>query len=167
MVRPRYRGTGTIYLEPTLGEYHVLDLRGEEWIVEKGAFAACEPTVDLGMFTNKAFTGLFGGEGFFQTRVSGHGKVLVLAQGPLETVDLAGQTLVVDGGFAVARTASVNFTVERVTKSLLGSMTSGEGLVNTFSGQGKVLVAPVPNRFLSIMREFGSVRAALSRSRSG
>lgn len=166
-VRPRYRGTGTIYLEPTMGECHVLELKGEEWILDKGAFMACEPTIQIDMFTNKAWSGFFGGEGFFQTRVSGYGKVMLYAQGPLQEVSLQGQTLVVDGSFAVARTGGVNFSVERVTKSFLGSMTSGEGLVNTFSGQGTVLIAPIPNRFLAIMREFGFVRAAISRIKSG
>jgi hypothetical protein len=33
-----------------------------------------EETVQIGLFTNKAMTGLFGGERFFQTTVSGWGK---------------------------------------------------------------------------------------------
>jgi uncharacterized protein (AIM24 family) len=167
-VRPRYKGTGTVYLEPTFGECNLIELNGEEWILDKGAFMACESTVQIGMFTNKAWTGLFGGEGFFQTTVSGRGKVLYFSQGPVETIHLNGAPLVVDGSFAVARTASVQYKLERATKKFFGSWTSGEGMVNTFSGTGTVLIAPYRNRFLTLMYEFGGLHAAIRRvSKSG
>ena len=38
---------------------------------------------------------------------------------------------------------SLDFTVERSGKSLIGSAASGEGLVNVYRGTGKVLLAPV------------------------
>ena len=41
---------------------------------------------------------------------------------------------------------SLDFTVERAGKSLLGSAASGEGLVNVYRGTGKVLLAPVGNQ---------------------
>ena len=48
----------------------------------------------------------------------------------------------VDGNFAVLRSASLQFTVERSAKSLLGSAVSGEGLVNVYRGTGSVWLAP-------------------------
>ena len=44
---------------------------------------------------------------------------------------------------AVAWSKSLNFTVEKSTKSALGSIVSGEGLVNVYRGTGKILMAPV------------------------
>ena len=44
---------------------------------------------------------------------------------------------------AIAWSGSLSFTVERAGKSLIGSATSGEGLVNVYRGTGKVLMAPV------------------------
>ena len=35
--RPTYTGTGVVTLESSLGGYHVLDLHGESWILERGA----------------------------------------------------------------------------------------------------------------------------------
>ena len=161
-VRPRYRGTGTIFLEPTFGHCNILELKGEQWILDKGAFLACDGGVQIDMYTNKAWTGLFGGEGFFQTSVRGYGKVLYFSRGPVEAVQLSGrETLVVDGSFAVARTASLEFRVEKAVKKFFGSLTSGEGLVNTFTGTGTVMIAPVPNRFLTMINEFGGLHAAL------
>ncbi|RPJ54872.1 MAG: DUF4339 domain-containing protein [Acidobacteria bacterium] len=160
-VRPRYRGTGTIFLEPTFGHCNILELAGDQWILDKGAFLASENTIQIDMYTNKALTGLFGGEGFFQTSVSGYGKVLYVSRGPVEAIHLQGETLVVDGSFAVARSASLEFRVEKAVKKFFGSFTSGEGLVNTFRGTGTVMIAPVPNRFLTLISEFGGLHAAI------
>lgn len=160
-VRPRYRGTGTIFLEPTFGHCNILELSGEQWILDKGAFLACDTGVQIDMYTNKSLTGLFGGEGFFQTSVCGYGKVFYFSRGPLEAINLRGETLVVDGSFAVARTASLEYRVEKAVKKLFGSFTSGEGLVNTFTGTGTVMIAPVPNRFLTLINEFGGLHAAI------
>ena len=48
----------------------------------------------------------------------------------------------IDGNMALAWSGSLNFTVERSGKSLVGSAASGEGLVNVYRGTGKVLLAP-------------------------
>lgn len=160
-VRPRYRGTGELYLEPTFGECHVLELRNEEWILDRGAFLASEIGIEVGVFSNKAMAGLFGGEGFFQTRVRGNGKVMIMAPGPLERLELQNETLVVDGSFAVARTPDLQYSVEKATKGLFASWISGEGIVNTFRGTGTVLIAPVPKRFLTLLREFGGLRTMI------
>ena len=58
-------------------------------------------------------------------------------------VTLENDVLKVDGNFAIAWSGSLDFTVERSGKSLLGSAASGEGLVNVYRGTGKVLLAPV------------------------
>ena len=51
--------------------------------------------------------------------------------------------LKIDGNMAIAWSGSLNFTVERSGKTLIGSAASGEGLVNVFRGTGRVLMAPV------------------------
>ncbi|NOZ93377.1 MAG: DUF4339 domain-containing protein [Acidobacteria bacterium] len=160
-VRPRYRGTGELYLVPSFGEYQIMELAGETWILDKGAFLASEVTVELGVYTNKAFSGFFGGEGFFQTQVSGTGKVLIHAPGPLQRLELVNDLLVVDGSFAVGRTAGLEYKVERATSGLFSSWISGEGLVNTFRGTGTVLLAPVPNRYVTLIQELGGLRSLI------
>ena len=50
--------------------------------------------------------------------------------------------LKIDGSMAVAWSGSLEFTVERSSKSLMGSLVNGEGLVNVYRGTGKVLMAP-------------------------
>jgi uncharacterized protein (AIM24 family) len=144
--RPTYTGTGTVFLEPSLGGFHILDLAGATWILESGAYWASEGSVTVDAFREKAWTAFKSGEGFldFQTKVSGQGLVVLNAQGPVQEVVLNNEKLVVDGNYVVARPLGMSYSVERAAKSLLGSVTSGEGFVRVYQGTGTVLMAPVP-----------------------
>lgn len=157
VVKPVIRGSGTVWFEPSFGNFTIMDLKGEEWILDKGAYYASEMGIEIGSFTNKSISGLFSGEGFFQTKVAGVGKVVLLSNGPLETVELNNGKLVVDGSFAVARQASVQLTVAKANKGIFGSMISGEGIVNTFTGTGKVLIAPAANRYITLINYLSSI----------
>ncbi|MBD6614767.1 AIM24 family protein [Komarekiella sp. 'clone 1'] len=151
--RPTYTGSGELYLEPSLSGFHILELDGSEWILDTGAYWASDGSVEVGIERNKLISGLIGGEGLFQTKVKGRGKVVMVAQGPVEVVHLKNDRLVVDGNFAIARTTTLNYRVEKATKSFFGSMTSGEFLVNTFEGTGTVLLAPVPYWQVMLLRQ--------------
>jgi uncharacterized protein (AIM24 family) len=87
-----------------------------------------------------------GGEGLFNLCLLGSGIVALESNAPrgelIEFV-LKNDVLRVDGPMAVAWSGSLEFSVERTTKSLVGSAASGEGLVNVYRGSGRVLVAPV------------------------
>lgn len=150
--KPTYTGTGEVYLgPPNFGEYEFLELNGEEWILDQGAYVCSDASIEVGAFRNKAMSALVGGEGLFQTSVKGTGTVVVQAPGKVQRLELQGETLSVDGSFAVARSAGVEFSVKRASRSIMGSMTSGEGLLNTFRGTGTVLLAPVPNLYESLV----------------
>lgn len=151
--RPTYTGTGELYLEPSLSGFHIMELNGTEWILDSGAYWASDGNVEVGVERNKLLSGLIGGEGLFQTKVKGRGQVVMMAQGPVEVVQLQNDRLVVDGNFAIARTNTLNYRVEKASKSILGSMTSGEFLVNTFEGTGTILLAPVPYWQVKLLRE--------------
>jgi uncharacterized protein (AIM24 family) len=157
VVKPVIKGSGIVWFEPSFGNFTIMDLKGEEWILDKGAYFASEMGIEIGSFTNKSISGLFSGEGFFQTKVSGFGKVVIHSNGPLETVELNNGKLVVDGSFAVARQASVQLTVSKANKGIFGSMISGEGIVNTFTGTGKVLIAPAANKYITIINYLSGI----------
>ncbi len=152
--RPTYTGTGEIFFgPPTFGEYTMLDLANEAWVLDKGAYVCSDIAIDVGVYTNKAISGLLSGEGFFQTKVEGSGRLVIHSDGPLEAIDLQSERLAVDGKFAVARHANLNFSVQKAAKGLLGSMTSGEGLLNIIEGTGRVLLSPVPNLYANLLNE--------------
>ncbi len=159
--RPTYKGTGELYLEPSLFGYHILQLDGNEWILERGAYWASDASVEVAVERNRAISNLIGDEGLFQTKVKGIGKVAIVAQGPTEVINLQNDRLVVDASFAIARTSSLKYRVEKTTKSFLGSMTSREILVNTFEGTGSVILAPVPYWEVMLLRQ---ITAAISKS---
>lgn len=91
-----------------------------------------------------------GGEGLFNLGIQGNGILCLESKCPKEElieIELNDDILKVDGNFAIAWSGSLNFTVERSGKSLVGSAASGEGLVNVYRGTGRVLLAPVTKGF--------------------
>lgn len=143
---PRYKGSGTIYLEPSFGDFLIYHLNNEELIADKGLFYCGEGTLNVGVAAQKnVSSALFGGEGFFQTRIQGTGICVLELPVPADEVrcvELQNETLQVDGSFALMRSGRIDFSVERSSKGLGGTMTSGEGLLQTFRGTGKVWIAP-------------------------
>lgn len=149
--RPTYKGTGEVYFgPPTLGEYHILEVEGE-MILDQGAYICSDIDIEVGVFRNKGMSMIAGGEGIFQTSVKGKGNVVVHAHGPLQVIHLENDTLTVDGSFAVARDASLQFTTQMLGKSALSKIASGEGFVNVIRGTGRVYLAPVPNKLMTLM----------------
>ena len=73
--RPAYTGTGVITLESSLGGYHVIELQGETWFLERGAYWASDGAVDVSFHRERILTSLKLGEGalYLRTRVSGRG----------------------------------------------------------------------------------------------
>ena len=59
----------------------------------------------------------------------------------LVLIELKDDVVQLDGSMAIAWTSSLTFTVEKTTKSLIGSAASGEGFVNVYRGTGKILAA--------------------------
>jgi uncharacterized protein (AIM24 family) len=145
VVRPSYSGTGTVHLESSMGGYHMFEVAGESWILEDGAYWASEGGVQLGLFRERVWTSLWAGEGpiDYQTKVSGQGRVVLNAPGPVEEVILDGDRLAVEGKLVIARTESLEYRVRRATK-FLQSFISGEGGLRTYQGKGKALVCWTP-----------------------
>ncbi len=164
-VLPRYRGTGHIYLEPSFSHFLIHRLAGEEVIADKGMFYCGQGSLDIGAAMQKnVSSALFGGEGLFQTRISGCGICVLESPVPADEVlriDLKDETLQVDGNFALMRTGRIEFSVEKSTRSLLGTLTSGEGLLQTFRGTGSVWLAPTQDIYQRLQSGgMASLRAA-------
>lgn len=144
--RPRFRGNGEIYCEPTFGHFMLIALDNEEAVLDKGMFYASEGSVDVGVAMQSNLSSMMlGGEGFFQTRISGRGWAVMNVPVPASEViryTLNNEKLSVDGTIALLRKGNIEYRVEKSNKSLLGSAISGEGLLQTFTGTGEVWVAP-------------------------
>ena len=147
-IKPEYTGDGLLVLEPTYK--HILLVDVAEWgsiVLDDGLFLACESSLQQKaiMRTNLS-SAVAGGEGLFNLGISGRGILCLESYCPKEElveIVLQNDVLKVDGNMAIAWSGSLEFTVERSGKSLIGSAASGEGLVNVYRGTGKVLLAPV------------------------
>ena len=150
-VKPEYKGNGQVVLEPTYK--HILLQNVADWgngglVIEDGMFLASEGTVahNVVEIAQDLGTALLSNEGIYNLCFTGSGVVALESYVPFEELveyELDNDVLKVDGNMAVCWSGSLNFSLEKATKGLLGSMASGEGLVNVYRGTGKVWVSPV------------------------
>ena len=148
-VKPEYTGNGVLVLEPTYRHILLIDLA--DWngsiVLDDGLFLACDSKLKQKAVMRSNFSSaVAGGEGLFNLGVVGNGVLCLESPSPREDlieVTLQDDVLKVDGNMAIAWSGTLDFTVERSGKTLLGSAASGEGLVNVYRGTGKVLLAPV------------------------
>ena len=149
-VKPEYVGNGILVLEPTYKYLILVDVGswGEKGMtIEDGIFYACSGTVKNKLTARKTISStVLGKEGFFNLSLVGEGVAALESNVPYEElieVELDNDELKIDGNLAVCWSSGLEFTVERSTKTLVGSADSGEGLVNVYRGTGKVLMSPV------------------------
>lgn len=119
---------------------------GQEMIVQKSAFLAAQPGVELSIHFNKRLgVGLFGGEGFIMQRLSGRGVAFVEIDGELVEYELkAGEQLVVDTGNVAGFTEGVRMEIQQVP-GMKNKLLGGEGLFNTLlTGPGRVWLQTMP-----------------------
>ncbi|MEV6526851.1 TIGR00266 family protein [Longispora sp. NPDC051575] len=134
-------GPGELTLAPaTPGDVVPLHVAGDTYNVAASCYLAAEPAlgVETGWGGARSF---FGSDSAFVLQVSGTGVLLVTAFGALHRRVLAqGERYVVDTGHLVAWHAGMTYTINKATKSVFRSLTSGEGLVATFTGPGTLLM---------------------------
>lgn len=148
-IKPEYTGDGLLVLEPTYK--HLILMDAADWggsvVLDDGLFLACDSRLRHKAVMRSNFSSAAaGGEGLFNLSLNGQGVFCIEADYPREElieISLQNDVLKVDGNMAIAWSASLEFTVERSGKSLIGSAASGEGLVNVYRGSGKVLMAPL------------------------
>ena len=149
-VKPEYVGEGCLVLEPTY-KYIILADVGK-WgsagmTIEDGMFLACDANVKSKVVARKNLSSaVLGNEGLFNLSLHGNGVAALESNVPedeLIEVILENDELKIDGNLAVCWSSNLEFTVERSTKTLVGSAVSGEGLVNVYRGTGRVLMCPV------------------------
>lgn len=149
--KPIYYGNGQVMLEPTYKYIFLEDLSkwGSGMVLDDGLFLACDANVQEEVIARKnVSSALLGGEGLFNLSLSGQGVAVLESSVPRDELiefELNNSEVRIDGNMAIAWSKSLQFTVEKSTKSLMGSWASGEGFVNVYRGTGKILMAPIAN----------------------
>ena len=144
------RGAGDCLLSPTMpGGVEVLEVGARQYLLSDGAYVAATSGVQVTARSQGIGNALFGGTGgFFIGQSSGSGQLAVNGFGSLFRLDVQpGKDIIIDNGHVVAWDATLQYSLSASTNAsrgflgnLVGSMTSGEGMVLKFSGQGQVLV---------------------------
>ena len=112
-----------------------MELNGNEICFQPGAYIAHTPGVQIGVQW-AGFSSWMSGEGLFKLKLSGKGLVFFGGYGGLTQRRVDGE-YVVDSGHLVAYDPGIKMRVG-LAGGLVGSVTSGEGLVNRLSGQGRI-----------------------------
>ena len=147
-IKPEYTGDGLLVLEPTYKYLILMDAAdwGGSVVLDDGLFLACESSLkQKAVARSNLSSAIAGGEGLFNLSLNGSGAFCIESDCPKEElieITLHNDVLKIDGNYAIAWSNSLNFTVERSVKSLIGSAASGEGLVNVYRGSGRVLMMP-------------------------
>lgn len=144
-IKPEYSGVGCMALEPSykfLLPLYTSDFGGA--IVMNDGYYYCSTGCKVTAEMVQSLSGaIAGGEGLFNCKCVGDGLVFLESDTPREElveIILENDVVKIDGNMAICWTSGLQFTVERVTKTLIGSAASGEGLVNCYRGTGKILM---------------------------
>lgn len=133
-------GSLAVIAPPIMGNIHELDCGQRQFYLNTSAYLGSEPTVHYDVKTQSLGKALFGGTGgFFIAKTSGKGKLYINTFGDLVVLNVEDYyELHVDNEHVVAWEDTVDYSIG-VASGVFG-FTSGEGLVNRFSGRGKVLL---------------------------
>lgn len=121
--------------QATIGDIVSVELNSNEICFQPGAYIAHTPGVHIGVQW-AGFSSWMSGEGLFKLKLSGKGLVFFGGYGGLTQRRVDGE-YVVDSGHLVAYDPDIKMRVG-LAGGLVGSVTSGEGLVNRLSGQGRI-----------------------------
>lgn len=121
------------------GDVTTVELSGGALNISRGNWLASGAEIELDTKWG-GFKNLMGGEGGFLVHATGTGTVVLSCYGALDVTELAaGESVVIDSGHVVAFDPSVQFTTRKVTKGMMATLKSGEGLVMEFTGPGRIM----------------------------
>ena len=145
-------GNGQCLLSPNLdGDMQIMDIGQNQYVLSDGAFVAATEHVNVSAKVQTNIGGsLFGGNGgFVVMETAGQGQLCISGCGTLLEVDVSAQNgeTTIDNGHVVAWDSSLSYSIglpssqnRGLMGNLFNSVTSGEGMVLKFRGNGKVVI---------------------------
>jgi uncharacterized protein (TIGR00266 family) len=126
-----------VLTQSVIGDIDRIDLSQGEICFQPGAYLAHTSGVNMSVQW-AGFASWLAGEGLFKLKLSGQGRVFFGAYGGITKKQISGQ-FVVDSSHLVAYEPNIKMTIG-LASGLVGSITSGEGLVNRLSGNGLIYI---------------------------
>lgn len=124
-----------VLTQPNIGDITVIPLENSSICVQPGAYIAHSGDVNLGVRW-AGFSSFLAREGLFKLKLSGKGLLFLGSYGGITKTRIDG-SFIVDSGHLVAYDPSISMNIQ-LAGGLLGSVTSGEGLVNRLTGRGDI-----------------------------
>ncbi|WP_088893935.1 TIGR00266 family protein [Leptolyngbya ohadii] len=118
-----------------IGDVVVVELKNNEICFQPGAYIAHTPGVQMGV-SWAGFSSWLSGEGLFKLKLSGKGLVFFGGYGGITQKRVNGE-YIVDSGHLLAYDPQIKMNL-KLASGLVSSVTSGEGLINRLSGQGRI-----------------------------
>lgn len=145
------RGDGDCLLAPTLdGDMLILDVGAVQYTLSDGVFVAGTRGMDVRAKIQSNLGGAIFGDtgGFMVMQTQGVGKLAVSGFGSLFEIQVEhGKPVTIDNGHVVCWDSNLQYSLSTSVNqnqgflgSIINSVTSGEGMVLKFSGQGKVVL---------------------------
>ncbi len=124
----------------SIGQIKELNVGTTKWCINDGAFLACDSSVSYNIKKQSVGRAIFGGTGgLFVMETAGTGTMLVNGFGDIVELDLDGTNpFVVDNYHVVAWESTLSYNI-KAASGMFG-LTTGEGVVNEFTGKGKLLI---------------------------
>ncbi|MDR0854639.1 MAG: TIGR00266 family protein [Clostridiales Family XIII bacterium] len=133
---------GEVALAPSCpGTIVQLDVGQKQYRLNDSTFLAMDSSVEYTLERQSVGKALFGGQGgFFVMTTNGQGRILVNAFGSIKEIELNNVNgFAIDNGHVVAWDRNLNYEIQ-LQSGIFGSIGTGEGVINVFSGTGKVLI---------------------------
>jgi uncharacterized protein (TIGR00266 family) len=118
-----------------LGDITMLELKGNSICFQPGAYIAHTAGVNMSVQW-AGFSSWIAGEGLFKLKLSGTGLVFFGGYGGISERQV-NREFIVDTGHLLAYEPGIKMNLG-LSGGLVGSVTSGEGLINRLTGQGKI-----------------------------
>jgi uncharacterized protein (TIGR00266 family) len=147
------RGDGDCLLSPTLpGAIDVIDVGPRQYLLNDGAFVAATSGIEMKSRMQGLGNALFAQSGgFFIMETTGSGKLAVSGFGSMFQLDVvAGKDVIIDNSHVVCWDSTLSYDISVTTSgnrgvggligNLVNGVTSGEGVVLRFKGNGKVFI---------------------------
>lgn len=142
--KPRFTGTGKIYMQATIGSYHKFSIKDDHGLIlGKHAFIACRDTINLIPRLEVSLRKFLSGTPLATIRAEGNGNLVVHMPGPVQEVKLNNEKFVAFGNDIAAYSDTIDVLRERAGK---GWLSIANKMVKVFRGTGSMFFTPNPNK---------------------
>ena len=141
--KPKFHGTGKIYLNATLGNYHKFSLKNHEGLyIHPKVFIACRDSVTLEPKLDLSLKNFLTGTPMIKMCAKGTGNVMVLMPGPVQ------ECVLQDDKFVAIDTEIAAFSTKlQISREIVGkTWLSGPKIARVYRGTGSLFFSPIPNK---------------------